>query len=823
MTESKETGKNIVVLQHPGLARVQSGNSVSMSDVLVKCMANWPWFIVSLLVCLSLAFYYVKSQEKVYTRSTAIMIKEDAKTSAGGQIDAGVDMGLFKTTSQVDNELVAIQSPYVVSEVVNRLKLNMRYSTSGRLHNVTLYGKTLPIEVEMLRVKDDESASLKVELHKDGTFVLTDFAHRDVESDEKVAGKIGDSVKTPIGTVRVTRSADYRSSEMPIYVTHVSNEYATRMCIGNMKAALNGKNTSIIDISYTDVCTKRAEDFLNAVVDVYNENWIKDRNKIAISTSDFIVNRIRVIEQELGDVDNRISNYKSANLIPDLQASSNMSLKDAADAHKQVTDLTNQLSMMQYVLEYMSSSRNPHQLIPANSGIGVASIEAQISAYNDKMLRRNNLVANSSESNPLVLDLDAELSSMHSAIQSSIRNQITNINTQLNSTISAQNVAQGQLARSPEQGKHLLSVERQQSVKQALYIFLLQKREENELSQAFTAYNTRVITPPFGSSMPTSPNTSKIMLVALILGLALPFSVIFLLEKLDTTVRGRKDLEDLKVPFLGELPNSGYSKMSLMDRLRKRFSILETQDSGRKRDKENQKNLHLVVKSGSRDIINEAFRVVRGNLEFMRSDSCRVVLVTSANAGSGKTFSTSNLGASFAIKGLKTLVIDMDLRKRSLSKMFNVKGNGLADYLAHHVDDYNNLIVHSQNIENLDILPAGTMPPNPSELLYDDRLKDMLDKLRNEYDIIFLDCPPVEIVTDVSIINPLSDKTIFIIRAGVFQRGMLSDIDKMYEENKLENMSVLLNGTNDRYSKYGYRYGYQYGYGYGYGYDGDNK
>lgn len=820
----KEEKKNIIVLQNPAATMPkQADTSVSMSDIFVKCLVNWPWFVASLLICLSLAFYYAKSQEKIYTRSTSIMIKEDAKTSAGGQIDAGVDMGLFKTTSQVDNELVAIQSPYVVSEVVNRLKLNMLYSTEGTLHNITLYGKTLPVEVEMLGVQEQEYASLKIDLHKDGTYVMSDFEQREFSSDETVNGKLGDVVKTPVGRVRVKKSADYRSSDMPIYVQHISREIATRSCLVNMTAAINSKNTSIIDITYNDVSTKRAEDYLNTIIAVYNENWIKDRNQIAIATSDFIVKRIHLIEQELGDVDNRISNYKSANLIPDLQASSNMSLQDASAAHKQMTELTNQLSMMQYVLEYMSSVRNPHQLLPVNSGIGVANIEQQIATYNEKMLRRNNLVSNSSESNPLVLDLDSELSAMHAAIESSIRNQITTLNTQIHSALTTQNAAQGRLARSPEQGKHLLSVERQQSVKEALYIFLLQKREENELSQAFTAYNTRVITPPFGSSIPTSPVTSKIMLIALILGLALPFAAIYLMESLNTTVRGRKDLEHMKVPFLGELPMHGLNHISTLEKLYRNYNFLNLRITGIKKDAESQKYLKQVVHPGARDVINEAFRVVRGNLEFIKTDNSRVIIVTSANAGSGKTFITSNLGASFAIKGRKTLLIDADLRKRSLSKMFDSKGNGLADYLAHHVDDYRNLILHNQGVENLDILPVGSMPPNPSELLYDERFKNMLDELRNEYDVIFLDCPPVEIVTDVSIVSPLADKTIFVVRAGVFQRNMLADVDRMYEENKLNNMSILLNGTNDRYGKYGYRYGYQYGYGYGYGYGEEKK
>lgn len=826
MAETTET-KNIVVLQNANAVQQQqqTADSLSLVDILIKCLIHWPWFVLCVGVALVVAFFYAKGQEPVFSRSTSIMIKEDAKTSAGGQIDAGVDMGLFKTTSSAANELVAIQSPYVIEEVVNRLKLYMNYATDGRFHKVTLYGRSLPIEVEMLDLSKESGASLKIELSKSGAFSISEFEARDFESDAVVKGKLGDTVKTPIGRVRVLKSSSWKmvDDKMTIYVSHISREAAIRNCLNKMNAALNDKQSTIINIGYQDVVIKRAEDYLNTLVTVYNENWIKDRNQIAVATSDFIVNRIRVIERELGDVDTRISSYKSSNLIPDLNASTQLSMQNASQAQKEVAGLNTQLAMLQFLLDHVNSMKGKFQLLPANSGIGVASIESQIAVFNNTMLRRNGLVANSSEQNPLVQDIDNELAAMQSSIVASIRNQITSITAQLQSTQSQQSAAQNTLARNPERGKHLLSVERQQSVKEALYIFLLQKREENELSQAFTAYNTRIITPPFGSSFPVSPQTAKIMLVALLLGLLLPFGVIYLFETMNTTVRGRKDLDNIKTPFVGEIPMYGLKRMSFMQRLRFRYDRFVLMWSGKKRDRESEKHLKIVVKPGKRNVINEAFRVIRGNLEFMKTDKSSIFLVTSANAGSGKTFVTANLGASFAIKNRKTLIIDLDFRKRSLSKMIGKPEQGIADYLAGHVDNYESLIVKNQMTEGLDILPVGSLPPNPSELLYDPRLEAMVKELREKYDVIFFDCPPAELVADVSIISPLADKTLFLIRSGVFQRNMLPDVDRIYESKKYGNLSIILNGTDNSHSRYGYRYGYQYGYGYGYGYGSDKS
>ena len=356
------------------------------------------------------------------------------------------------------------------------------------------------------------------------------------------------------------------------------------------------------------------------------------------------------------------------------------------------------------------------------------------------------------------------------------------------------------IAANPSQGKYLLSVERQQKVKEALYLFLLQKREENELSQAFTAYNTRVITPPTGSMIPTAPVKKNIALVAIALGFLIPVVIIFIRENMNTKVRGRKDLETLSVPFVGEIPLA---------------------ESGKKK-----KTAHtakeILIRQGKRDIVNEAFRVLRTNLEFIldakeEKDRASVTLVTSFNPGSGKTFLTMNTAATFAMKGKRVLVVDGDLRHGSASAYVGSPKKGLSDYLGKRENHVEDLMVEKEGYAGLYVLPVGTIPPNPTELLAEPRLAELIEKMRSRFDYILIDCPPVDIVADTQIIGKLADRTVFVVRAGLLERDMLPELQRNYDEKRFKNMALVLNGTEGGGNRYGYRYGYKYGYHYGYG------
>ena len=788
-------------------ATEQDADALRIQDLLYLCLAKWKWFVLSLAVCIGLAVVYILRTPPVYTRTASVLIKEESRgKSISSDLGDFSNMGLFQSKTNVNNEVIAFASPAMISEVVNRLHLDMKYYKPGTFHDEVAYGLSLPVSVELPNLLENESASFTLDIQADSTVAVSEFVlnGETVTDDKSCKGKLNAPFSSPIGVILVQTDDNYLSGESYTLYVRKGNFYGTvSACSANLTVALSSEKATVIDLTYKDNSSQRAEDFLNTLISVYNEKWVKDKNQIAVSTSMFINERLGVIERELGNVDNDISSYKSEHLIPDVKAASNLYMTQGSQANLEQTKVQNQLYMTRYVRNYLTNEENRYQLLPANSGIESSSIENQIAEYNKQLLQRNSLVANSSTSNPLVVDMDAALGAMRSAIITSIDNQIVTLNAQISSLQQTERQATSRIASNPTQAKYLLSVERQQKVKESLYLFLLQKREENELSQAFTAYNTRIINPPYGRQGPTSPVRRNILLLAIALGLCIPLGIIYLREVLNTRIRGRKDLEDVTVPFAGEIP--------LLAAKKKLFA------SNKKA-----KEVHrVVVEQGNRDGINEAFRVLRTNLEFMmnKDKSQNVSIVTSFNPGSGKSFLCINIAVSFAIKGKKVLVIDGDFRRGSSSEYVGSPHHGLSNYLSHQDDDLLSLIRPMDGNPNLSVLPVGTMPPNPTELLFDARFKEAIETVRPMYDYIFIDCPPIEIVADTQIIETLADRTIFVVRANLLERSMVPELEKIYREHKFKNMTLILNGSTASagHGHYGYRYGYHYGYHYGYG------
>ena len=787
----------------------QQDDFLRIQDLLYLCLARWKWFVLSLMVTIGVATVYLLRTPAVYTRTASVLIKEDSKgKSVSSDLESFSEFGLFQSGTNVNNELITFQSPALMTEVVKRLRLDMNYFVPGKFHRQVAYGLTLPVDVTINDLPENESAGFTLKIQPDGTLYLSDFIRNGTDLDEKdVKGSLLDSITTPLGKIIIHTTPNYVKGEAyTLYVGKSSLYNAVNSCSSNLSVSLNSEKASVIDLSFKDNSTQRAEDVLSMLISVYNENWVKDKNQIAVSTSMFINERLGVIEQELGNVDENISSYKSEHLLPDVQAASSMYMAQSSATNAQILALNNQLYMTRYIRNYLANDANRTQLLPANSGIESANIESQIAEYNKQLLQRNSLVANSSTENPLVVDMDQALASMRGAIIRSIDNQIVTLNSQIKSLRQTEQQTTSRIAANPTQAKYLLSVERQQKVKEALYLFLLQKREENELSQAFTAYNTRIVTPPHGSMLPTSPVHKNIFMVAFALGLLIPVVIIFMRENMNTRVRGRKDLENLTIPFIGEIPLFTRKKKGILG-------------------KKPQEVKAVVVKEGNRDIINEAFRVLRTNLEFMtgKDKTSNVIIMTSFNPGSGKSFLTMNIAMSLAIKGKKVLVIDGDLRHASASSYIDSPDKGLSDYLGGRIDNLDEIIVPDPKHKSMDILPVGTIPPNPTELLFDERLKQTIDTVREQYDYVLIDCPPVELVADTQIIEKLADRTIFVVRAGLLERSMLSELEKIYDEKKYKNMSLILNGTEGSGGRYGYCYGYRYGYGSGYHYGSDGK
>ncbi len=704
------------------------------------------------------------------------------------------DLGIFKSKTNINNELLTLKSPTLMTEVVSRLGLDETFTVRTGLKREELY-KTSPLVVHWID-KPLLPVSFSVDMQSPETVVLSDFVLQGEKYEEIYQVQAGDSVSTPAGTVVIYLSRHFQSRYVGTSIRYAKDNLnaVADNYMKILRAELGNEDATIINLSIEDASIQKAEDILNTLIEVYNEHWIQDKNQIAVSTSQFINDRLGVIEEELGNVDENISSYKSEHLLPDVQAASNLYMAQSAENKKELLILNNQLSTAQYIRSELSS-KGMDQPLPTNSGISSANIEALIMEYNDMVLNRNRLKANSSERNPLIMDMESTLTSMRATILQSVDNLIESLNTQIQSIRQQEVATTNRLSSNPNQAKYLLSVERQQKVKEALYLYLLQKREENELSQAFTAYNTRVITAPRGSLLPTAPRKINILLVAFALGFMIPATVIFMKENLNTKVRGRKDMDKLSIPFIGEIPLYAETK------------------KWRKQPKKT-----VVVSDGNRDIINEAFRVLRSNIDFVmgKDKKQNIFVLTSYNPGSGKSFLSINIALSFALKRKKVLVIDGDMRHGTLSQYVNSPKKGLSDYLSSNTDDWRDVIVVDEKFETLNIIPIGTVPPNPTELLEDGRLAILLEEAKNEYDYIFIDCPPIDIVADTQIIEKWVNRTIFIVRSGLMERAMLDDLESIYQEKRFKNMAVILNGSESEGGRYGYRYGYKYGYHSGY-------
>lgn len=776
-----------------------------IQEWLYLCLTKWHWFALSLIVALGLALLYLLITTPSYTRKMSVLIKDEEKNrSLSSEFSQFSEMGLNIGKTNLYNEMITFASPSYMLEVVKDLHLDMEYRTDGKFHEVTLYGKTLPVVVTLPDIDPDEFAFFTLYLKPNNVVELTDFHDKDMNAPltKVVKGELGKAIKTPIGQILVAPTQHYIGKyDTPIRVKKnrqidVANSYAGRLMI-----ELNQDRASVVDISLNDVCSERAEDVLNKLFDVYNEKWVEDINKQAISTSKFIDEELATIESQLGNVDANIAQQKSATLTPDLGVATQINLNKIESTSAQLLDLDNQIYMADMIKGQLAG--NKYEVLPANSGIDNPAVSSQIKEYNDKVLQRNNLIENSGVNNPIVQDLDVQLNAIRSSIVTSLNTVIATLNDKKNSLQVTNTQATQKVEASPVQAKDLLGVERQQKVKEQLYLFLLQKREENQLSKAYTAYNTKMLNPPSGSRQPTSPVKINVLVVALFLGILLPMLLLFIVNNMNTKVRGRQDIEELSLPFIGEIPLSYRKRKGLLALFNRRKEVRE-----------------IVVQEKNGNNINEAFRVVRTNLEFVLGRDYKVVMLTSSNVGSGKTFISTNLATSFAIKGKKTLLIDLDLRKASMSTFVDSPQRGISDYLNGQYEKVEDVMVKERIHKNLDVLPVGTIPPNPTELLFSERLSSLVKSMRDHYDLIVIDCPPIDIVADASIINNLVDVTIYVLRSGLLDRHMLPEVEKYYVEKRFNNMVLLLNGTTEESNGYGYR---RYGYGYGYGYGNSKK
>ena len=790
-----------------------STSGYSLGEIAYLFLSRWYWFVLTVLITVSWAVHKTLTTQPTYTRSMQVQIgSSDKSNNLSEQMENFASLGGYRQSTNAHNEIYAFKAPETIKETARRLKLYMQYESQGRFHKNTLYGENLPATVNLLSIGNDSTASLDMDFTPDGTFRLYNFRTNGVSDNTPVEGDFkSDSITlvcTPLGDIILEQNKRcYIKETQTINIRHIGLDNAAAQLGGKLSFNVNdqegeggkgSKSGDIITISINDHSTERADDILEVLVQVYNENWIKEKNKTATGTENFINKRLDAISMELDTIESNISTFKSDNQFPDLNKAiaSNLS-KEKATGNK-TNELENELEMAEYILKSIRNKANKNNLLPVNSGIRNANINSQINRYNSLMIERNALVSKSSEDNPSVKDADVSLASMRNAIITSMDTYIRHTKAKIDELNKELGQIRKEIAKTPEQATFLESADRELSVKEKIYMFLLQKQAENQLSQAFTAYNTRIITPPSGSDEPTSPKGNRSIMMALLVGLLIPAVIIIIKELTNTKVRGRKDLDALTVPIVGEIPKIAGNKA-------------KKAVPSKKKEK-----LCIVVEEGSRNIVNEAFRVLRTNIEFMsRNKDEQILTFTSFNPGSGKTFCILNTAISLALKKEKILIIDGDMRHASLSNYVCSPDKGLSNYLAKEYDDPREGIITDGKFPTLHILPVGTIPPNPTELLETGRFDRMLEELKSEYRYILIDCPPVDIVADTHIIERHATGTFFLVRAGVLERSMLEELENIYTEGKLKNMTVIINCVEAKGSRYGYRYGYKYGYHYG--------
>lgn len=762
----------------------------------------WYWFVISVVVCLIIAFIYQQRKPRVYERQ-AVMLIEDAETmttgthsavrsARGSGVSALMELNGISVGDNLINEMFILSSQRLMARVVDSLQLDVDYSTTAALHKVALY-RERPFEVSFSN-SAEVPETFKVRIGDNKTFVLFDFLTYDEKTGdelkykEEITAHAGQKIKTPIGVLVITPNAAIKDfpEDKEITISHWPKDVATAIYAGQVEATEYDKESSLIVISCKDINGGRAEDIIRTLFSAYKQDVVDNKNRVAFNTARFIDERIQLIGEDLSGVESRMAEFKRSSQLIDFQTNAQAYITESTTARQTALRLETQLAVARYLTEFLQNNSNTYETVPLVA-VEEASFTPLINDYNKVMIERNRMVNNASENSPAVRDVDRQLASLRSALLSSIRNYENTVELQLKKAQSNEAALSGKMNAVPDKEKQGLDIQRQQELKSALYVYLLNKREEVALQMAINEANVRLVEEPLGSPQPISPRRNVILLIGLILGIAIPACLLWLRRVLDVTISGRKDVEDATtIPIIGEIPH--WEEVG--------------NGSG------------IISQTDPDAPIVEAFRVVRYGLNFMRH-SAKVFVVTSSTPAQGKSFVSSNLAYILGSTGKRVLLIDADIRKRSLTKRFG-NGHGLTGLL---VDEDKNIDLESNVLRGIisgsvDFLPAGKMPPNPSELLMSDRLDEIIDAARSVYNYVIIDTTPTLAVADADIVNHVADITIFSMRVGEQQRDFLPELETMYRAKKFRNLCIVINDA-DAKKKYGYSYGYGYGYGYG--------
>ena len=742
---------------------------------------HWRWIVVSPIVCCFMAGFYLLITPKTYERTAKIIVKEDSKKSAGELDEMTIlnEINFFFQGTNINNEREVLQSQTIMLDVVEQLHLETSYTKRSFLRRRELYTETPVVVIfpDTEKVRKEFSLCVKILSEKEVQLNIFRTNSTTLRS-APITARFFDTIATPLGRMVVLPTDFFNEGiiNKSIYVTKSDSRYVADFLRKKLDVNTDA-NTSIIRISITDNSIARAEDILNTLITVYDDNRIAYKNLVVANTSNFINERLDIIREELGEADKTISMYKSTNMIADMRTSTDISLRESSDYSKKIFELQNQLSIAGFLKDYLANASNRNNLIPSNSGIENTALEKQIDEYNSLMLKKSRLLENSSEKSPAVVEIANSLSEMKKTIVRSVDNHIRGLNLQISGTKNREEEVNQKIFDVPEKEIVVASIERRLKIQEKLYLYLLQKREENEFGGAITITNYKIIDRAEGSFIPVSPKKYKVLLFALIIGFLIPLGTLYVKEMFNTTVKYAKDITNfLSIPFLGTIPQINEDKI---------FKF---------RKKKTDRKDFIVIKNGSQNAVNEAFRVVRTNIDIItaKENSIKTIMFTSFNEQAGKSFTAVNLAASLSLTKKKTLLIDLDLRKAALSSRLNAPETGISDYLDNKTASIEDIIVKESNF---DFIPVGTVPSNPVELLASDgKLKNLIAELRKTYDYILIDTTALEPVADANIIEKASDMTVFVVRERLSDCNKFPDLETLHKNNKFANMTILLNG-----------------------------
>ena len=788
----------------------QSEEQVNIQEILFRYLIHWPWFIVSVIICIACAWGYLRLTTPVYNITATVLIKDEKKGGGASMSSELEKMGLdgfVSSSNNVDNEIEVLRSKSLAREVVNKLGLFVTYIDEDEFPRKELY-HTSPVLVSLTHQEADRlPGRMEINIILQPTGAMGVQITVGEKEYRKQFDKLPAVFPTDEGTVAFFANNDTLSAVCPENITKerhitafINRPFSVlKEYVNSLSIAPTSKTTSVVVISLENTNTRRGRDYINKLLEMYNINANNDKNEVAQKTAEFIDERIGIISKELGSTEQDLENFKRSAGITDLSSEAQIALTGNAEYEKKRVENQTQINLVMDLQRYMKG--NEYEVLPSNIGLQDAASAGAIDRYNQMLVERKRLLRTSTENNPTIINLDT-----------SIRAMRTNVQATLDATLKGLQITKEDLAReasrysrrindAPTQERQFVSIARQQEIKSGLYLMLLQKREENAITLAATANNAKIIDEALVDDNPISPKKMMVYLSALVLGMGFPVGIIYLIGLTKFKIEGRADVEKLtSLPVIGDVP-------------------LADEKSG-----------SIAVFENKNNLMSETFRNVRTNLQFMLENGKNAILVTSTISGEGKSFISANLAISLSLLGKKVVIVGLDIRKPGLNKVFNIpkKEHGITQYLTNTTANLMDFVQPSDINKNLFILPGGTVPPNPTELLARGGLEKAIETLKANFDYVILDTAPVGMVTDTLLIGRVADLSVYVCRADYTHKAEFTLINELVENNKLPNLCIVINGLDLQKKKYGYYYGYgkygkyygygkRYGYGYGYG------